>query len=192
MGMSFAVQGGGTLHVWEEGERVFLRYDRPGDREQLYKVWARGEQGDILLGSPVPEGRGLVLCRSLWRRDMIRRGCWPVTGGLCRRADSLPGWEGGWSQTDRPWEMVGRKNWGEGGSMLYRREEGGVHLAWPLRPDCPVPLTDLICLALPGEVGGRPCLIWHFDGRGEPLLPRQGESRRGGSGENRVCGNYTG
>ena len=68
MEQKWQMQGGGTLTLSQEGNRVRLEAERPEDSQGLYKVWLTGAQGGrLLLGTLAPE-------RGALRQDAVRGG----------------------------------------------------------------------------------------------------------------------
>lgn len=72
---------GGWLTCRQVGQRAELTMDLPGDNRGLFRGEALGAGGAVPLGTLLPEGGRLRLCRSFAIEDLRRRGCWPVTGG---------------------------------------------------------------------------------------------------------------
>lgn len=174
MSMEFELEGGGRLRVWEDAGRVFFRCERPVSREGLYKVWIRGDGGEMLLGTLVPEGGRMVLGRAVWPMELRRCGCWPVRGGRCDLAFRFQSRQGdGWCWEEQPSKLVDEETakMGDWQRMLCHKGKDELFLACPVRKDRPVPLTSLICLAKPGRIRGEHCLIWRFDGCGKPCVP---------------------
>lgn len=174
--MTLEMEGGGRLRLWEEGGRVFFRCERPLSREGLYKVWIRGDSGEMLLGTLVPEGGQLMLCRTLWGAEVRRCGCWPVRSARCEMAFPFQQRrQNGWYWEERPQTLVDAETarLGEWRGMFCYKGEGELFLASPLRRESPVPLSHLFCLAVPGTVWGERCLIWRFDGEGKPVFPNR-------------------
>lgn len=179
MSAELELEGGGKLRIWEDSGRVFFRCERPLSRDGLYKVWIRGDGGEMLLGTLVPEGESLVLGRAVWPVELRRCGCWPVRGGRCVMAFPFQNRQGdGWRWEDNPQRFVDEETakLGQWRRMLLYKGKGELYLACPLRKELPVPLTALICLAKPELIRGELCLLWRFDSRGKPSLPTtQGE-----------------
>ena len=170
--MMLELEGGGNLQVWEEGERVFLRCERPLDRSGLFKVWVRGDGGEQLLGTLAPEGERLLLCRTLLRREMQWEGCWPVRGGCCNMVYTFPEVENWYWEAD-PRRLVAPEvvRAGEWRGMLCSKGKNGIQLAIPFQCGAAIPLTGLICLAQFRKVRGKECLVWYFNEKGQPVLP---------------------
>lgn len=176
----YPMEGGGTLTLRQEGPRVHLEAERRLDNRGLYKVWLRGDQGGkLLLGTLVPEGGALRLKRVLSIGALERAGCWPrfraeapLAFSFAARAD------GRWYCEQHPERMVADPVLKEqiSGAMLCRREgEGGFSLSAPFGADKPVRLPSLFCLAGVERREGRLHMVWRFNARGEPELPREKE-----------------
>ena len=70
---SMEMRGGGTLTFRQEGPRVRLQVRREADGRGLYKAWLRGDGGGAcLLGTLIPEGGELQLCRTLSVEELER------------------------------------------------------------------------------------------------------------------------
>ncbi len=144
----------GVLRITEEGRdtRFTVRAAAPGG---LYRLYARGERGDLLLGAweggamsrlfshelTAPAGRvfsavAYPVDGEAWIPAARHQfPPWPVCGGLCRR------WGGGWQ------------------------------LALPFAEDGPFPLPALFCLARVAEVAGSRRAVFCFDKEGRPIFP---------------------
>ena len=73
----------------ERPGRACLRWDElwltvqarsPLRGDGLCKLWLAGEQGSVLLGTMIPEGECLMLCRRLSLREVKKAGAWPPEG----------------------------------------------------------------------------------------------------------------
>ena len=169
--------GGGTLEVRPEGLRVRFRARRPEDGRGLYKVWLHGDRGGkLLLGTLAPEGGQLALTRTLSLGELERAGCWPQLRARCDLAFPFAGGreEGGWICEERPERLLADPvlRAAVPGPMLCRRGAEGFSLSAPFRPERPLPLVPLVCLARPERWGGRLQLVWDFERDGTPRFPR--------------------
>jgi len=145
----------GVLQVTCDGADTCFRLEAkapPG----LYRAYARGRRGELLLG--VWEGGVLQrrFSRSLTEPvGAVVCGCLrpsPRVEWLPARPEQFPGWpvrEG-----------------------LCRRRGEGWELALPFPEDGPFPLPALFCLARVAAVEGRRCAVFLFDGALWPLLPK--------------------
>lgn len=180
MEQRFTLKGGGTLAVREEGERVHLSAGRPADSSGLYKVWVRGQKGELLLGTLAPEGGNLCLRRTLSRAALSQAGAWPVTGG---RTAMVYAFSANQPRGEKPlwrWERCparclhdgvlreAAQNWGP---MLIRREGEGFLLAALFDPERPFPMTPIFCFGRLQRVEGRDHVVFLFDNEGKPLPP---------------------
>ena len=175
MSMELELDAGGRLRFWEDAGRVFFRCERAADGEGIYKVWIRGDGGEMLLGTLAPEGEKLVLGRAIWQMELRRSGCWPVRGGRCCLAVPFGNRAGdGWYWEEDPSRYVDQETaaLGEWQRMLVcKRGKGGVQLAIPWHRDKPIPLSALFCLAWTERIWGELCLVWKFDEQGRPCMP---------------------
>lgn len=156
---------------------------RHNDDRGLYKVWIRGDRGRMLLGTLVPEGRGLSLRRRLSRSELGRMGCWPVTGGETVLAFSFE--RSRWKREEHPEGMVKDvvlRQGLRGQSVLLRRWEDGFCLAADHRPGRPFPLPALFCLCAVERVEGAMRAVFYFDGEGNPVVPHNGRKDGENSG----------
>ena len=175
MGEKLTMGGGGTLALRQEGPRVHLEAERPDDGRGLYKVWLHGDRGGkLLLGTLAPEEGALRLRRVLSVGALEQAGCWPQL-----RAESVLAFpfsaqsRGRWYCERNPERLLADPLLKHAlrGSMLCRREEDGFSLAAPFRPESPVRLPALFCLARVERWDGRPHLVWSFDREGRPKAP---------------------
>ena len=145
----------GLLRVAPSGQDTYFVVEAAVPRG-LYRVFARGEREDLLLGvwegGPMrrhfsreltaPAGRivsGLVYpvgSGEIWTEAAAEHfPGWPTEGGLCRRQGKL-------------WQ-----------------------LALPFEPDGPFPLPTLFCLACVRQIDGRQWAVFCFDRDGHPIFP---------------------
>ena len=174
--------GGGKLYLWEEGQLVQLRAFRPDDGRGLYKVWVRGAGGRLLLGTLVPEGKGLGLQRRISRGQLERAGCWPVVGGETVLAFAFV--QNGWQWEKNPEYLVKDVVLSQvlkGKSVRIKRRQGGFSLAAIFDTGRPFPVVPLFCLSVIERVEGDRCAVFFFDREGDPVPPhnqrRDGENR---------------
>ena len=178
MSMTLELEGGGRLRLWEEGARVLFRCERGLCADGIYKVWLRGDGGEMLLGALVPEDGMLRLCRALSVTQLRQCGCWPVRGARCvlaypfRRQNSG---SDGWYWEEDPARFVNRetRELGEWRRMLCRKSQDGTQLACPVKADAPIGLVHLFCLAQVRQVRGEMCLVWQFTPDGVPSSPEK-------------------
>lgn len=181
------MEGGGQLRIQSNGSRVLLVAERTPDSRGLYKVWLLGRQGrELLLGTLIPENGALRLSRTMMQGELERRGCWPPEGAQVRLSFSFSG-ESGWYEEHHPERFIaepllqGKMK----GSVLCRRRGEEVSFALPFRPDAPLALNTLFCLAQVERLDGRVYLVWRFDGAGQPRVPegvqKEGQERKVGS-----------
>lgn len=173
--MTMEMAGGGTLHMWEDGGRIFFRCESELKRDGLYKVWIRGSGGEMLLGTLTPAGEKLSLYRALTPLELRRYGCWPIQSARCVMVYAFRGdkQRDDWTLEDNPGRLVNEetRKFGEWRRMLCRKKEDWLELAYPVRKDAALPLSHLFCLAVPMRIHGEMCLVWRFNREGEPYLP---------------------
>ncbi len=178
----FTLEGGGQLEVREEGAQVHLSVRRGLDGAGLYKVWVRGDQGELMLGTLIPDGRYLRLERTMSRDSLAAGGCWPIAGGKTVLAFTFSQQEEEKKQADWRWEHrpslrlhdpVLREAAAAWGSMLIREDQRGFQLAAPLDPYRPFPITPLFCFGQPVRVDGQTHVAFSFDVEGNPRAPEQ-------------------
>jgi len=172
------LDGGGSLAWQEDALRVRLEVRRRDDGKGLYKAFVSGRDGELPLGTLLPENGGLALRRTLSLDSLRRQGCWPITGGRCALAFSFR--EG--QKPPALWSLrrdcasllsdpILRRSAEQWGGFLWREEGGGFALAAPLECHRPFPLPPLFCLSKIEEIQGRPHAVWRFDRTGRPVLP---------------------
>ena len=106
MEQKWQMQGGGTLTLSQEGNRVRLEAERPEDSQGLYKVWLTGAQGGrLLLGTLAPERGALRLRRTLSVGELERAGCWPPQGAQAPLAFPFSASER-WYREQHPEQLV--------------------------------------------------------------------------------------
>lgn len=179
--MKLELDGGGSLTWQEDALRVLLEVRRADDGQGLYKACISGQNGELPLGTLLPEQGGLVLRRTLTLDALRRQGCWPITGGRCALAFSF---QEGQKNASPPalWSLrrdcaelladpILRSSAGQWGGFLWRAQGEGFLLAAPLECHRPFPLPPLFCLGRVEDVQGRPHVVWRFDREGNPVLP---------------------
>lgn len=174
------LEGGGWLEVREQGAQVRLSVCRELDGAGLYKARLRGEGGEYLLGTLLPDGRYLHLERTVSKNTLSSAGCWPVLGGICDMVFSFTGVEPerdlpAWHWEHRPGQHISDPVLSESasawGSMLIRLDEDGFQLAVPFNPNRPFPLTPLFCLAGVQFIDGAVHTVFSFHSDGAPRFP---------------------
>ena len=142
----FTLEGGGALTVREEGLRAVLAAQRPDDGRGLYRAYLLGpEGGPALLGTMAPEGKILVIRRTISLDELRRQGAWPPCGGRAELSFSFTGNAAteGWRWADpaalpfRDGEL--RRAASRLGRTLYRQEGEGFALACPFSCREPFP-----------------------------------------------------
>ena len=169
----------GILRCWEQEVRTTFSFRCASPGPGLYKAYLIGEQGSILLGTPMPEGNCLTFGRTLTHPAMKACGAFPPLRGELTLAS-----DGGPVQVPRGWSALRE---GEVPALdealsrsfralpqLWRREEAdGFVLAVPWRPGQEIPVPALICFAQMQSLDGRCCLLFAFDHKGRPRLPQE-------------------
>lgn len=176
MQRQIGLEGGGTLTVREDGARVHFSAVRTDDARGLYKVWLRGVNGRLLLGTLVPEGGELRLSRAMSRATLEREGCWPVAGGETVMAYPFGRGNtrgaGGWHWHEQPHKLLrdpplvrAARGWG---AMYHRADAQGFALAARYSPGHEFPMIPIFCFARVERVCGHLCAVWEFDENGMP------------------------
>ena len=176
------MEGGGTLTLEQEGNRVRLEARRPEDGRGLYKVWLTGLGGGrLLLGTLAPEGGGLALRRTLSVSQLERAGCWPLEGAQAPLAFPFserapagtappPGWVWENDPAARMGEALLRRCAREVGRCL-RRTGAETVLAVPFSVKKPLPLLPAFCLMRVVCLAGRLWAVLRLDREGWPAPP---------------------
>lgn len=176
--MKLELDGGGSLTWQEDALRVRLEVRRQDDGKGLYKAFLTGRDGELPLGTLLPEEGGLALRRTLTLDALRRQGCWPITGGRCSLAFSF-------QQKAQPpavWRLrrdcaglladpILHRSAEQWGGFLWRPEEEGFSLATPLECHRPFPLPPLFCLGQVEDIHGSPHVVWRFSTEGQPVVP---------------------
>lgn len=177
--MKLELDGGGSLTWQEDALRVRLEVRRRDDGQGLYKAFVSGRDGELPLGTLLPEHGALSLRRTLTLDALRRQGCWPITGGRCalafsfREAPCAPPalWSLRRDCAGLLADPILRSSAQSWGGFLWRPEGDGFALAAPLECHRPFPLPPLFCLGQLQDIQGRPHIVWRFDREGNPLLP---------------------
>lgn len=169
----------GRLHIERQGLRTVFRTNL--SLSGLYKLRLRGEEGDYLLGTPVPEGACLTLERTvsnaLLREKGVERATWAELEGAETRPQS-----GQWQPVDRL-ELPGMEEELRRGIRripggVWRREGRYIRVCCPWQVGQRMPCMPLFCFAsYAGKKGGT--LSWFLDEMGNPCI------KPDGAGENR-------
>ena len=141
----------------------------------LYRGILCGKTGRVDLGTLLPEGEGLRLCRTLTLDHLRRCGCWPVTGGRgeLRYAFGAQKFPQGWEEradltllfTDPVLSGAVEK------PALWRKDPVGFSLAFPWDTSTPFPLAPAFCFAQVEEMEGKPWVVFSFRDGGWPMVP---------------------
>lgn len=160
-------------HMTEQEGRVTFTVTRPADDKGLYKVYAVGPGGKCLLGSLIPEGKQLVLTKTLRRNLLAGQGCWPILRLECclaypfTNSNSAPP-----SAHLFPTDPLLRRSLCRGAKPCYCKTSNGFILRYPFRCDAPFPLLPLFCFARVEAVCGEKVVTFTFDSAGHPSLPQ--------------------
>ncbi len=159
----------GEATLRDAGERVEIcaQMEDPGDG--LYRALLEGERGQLSLGVMEPKAGMLVLRRRPERCEIARIG--PVQ---CVRAGCAFSFRKKrvWNMTQEPSELfrdeflrsrlAPQRAW-------WRREQGKLTVALPLRTDAAFPLEALFCLARVERVENELCVTYVFDEQEIPV-----------------------
>ena len=174
--------GQGKLTCRQTGDRAELTMELPATGQGLYRGYALGKGGQADLGTLLPEGGRLRLCRTLSLDHLRRQGCWPVTGGRAELTYAFSGGQGagalrGWKRVDRPADLfpqdpvLARAAEAAGPCLFRRREDGGFSLAYPWAPRRPFPLAPVFCLGQVKKLTGQGQVVFLFTQAGRPVVP---------------------
>lgn len=174
----------GRVFCRDDGMRAELWVEAENEQSGLYKVYIKGNDGQLLLGTLVPEAGSLKLRRSFSIEELRRAHCWPVEGGYAVLAfsfgrpsgeESPQGWmENGLEQVPIA-DAVLHRSAAQVRGLLVRRGRAGFWMAAPYGERSPFPITPLFCLGKPARIGQRRYILYHFDTRGYPTLPHEGD-----------------
>lgn len=148
--------------VTEQGPRVAIEVRCRDKGDGLYKAYAVGAGGSVLLGTMMPENGILCLRRTLTVDSLKRQDIWPVKGVECRLShpfrEKCPA---------IPWiDEVLRRSARRLPRHTVQRSGEGFVLIVPFDPRGPFPLVPLFCLSR--EENGR--LIFTFREDGTPYI----------------------
>ena len=147
----------GTLAVTPSGTDTVFRVRCTGLPAGLYRLYACGAGGELLLG--VTEDGCLHRRFSAAMTTPLGTVTW------CRaQPAAAPQWRPATLSDSLPWHVPA--------GTLLRREGGVTHLAVPWPPDTPFPLTELFCLARIRTMDGRRWAEYRFLGR-DPVPPEE-------------------
>ncbi len=146
----------GILHVTLEGRDTRFTV-RAAVSKGLYRLYARGEKGDLLLG--VWEGGAMSRCFS---RELTAPAGRILSGVAYSVDGSGEAWIPAAAELFPGWPVCGG---------LCRRYKSGWQLAMPFEENGPFPLPSLFCLARIVQVMERQCAVFWFDGVGRPIIP---------------------
>ena len=174
----------GTVEIREEGPRAAISARAKDDGRGLYKLYLRGKEGELPVGTLLPEGGELRLGRTIPMDRLRSRGLWPSPRAEIRLAYSFgqkaadgEGPPAGWTREDHPARLMGERLLKECAAPLKggltRREEEGFVLALPWEPGGAFPLTPLFCFATAERLDGRGYAVFRFTARGCPRLGRE-------------------
>ena len=149
-----------TLYTW-----FTVRCRLPG--EGIWCAWAVGDRGELRLGVVEPQN-GI-------RRRFSHQMTAPL--GKLLRGELRPAGdrtEENWTATPEP-DRLFRTPWlrrqlRDVRGALTRTAEAGRFLALPYDEKQPFPLTPLLCLAQPRNIGGKRYLVYAFDGKEWPVF----------------------
>ena len=146
----------GTLHVEPSGADTVFRACCTGLPAGLYRLYACGAGGELLLG--VTEDGCLH-----------RRFSAAMTAPLgpvercCARPAQGASWRALSPADGLPWAVPA--------GTLLRREGAAAQLAVPWPPDAPFPLTELFCFACVGQRQGSRYVFFSFSAGWTPCMP---------------------
>lgn len=171
----------GQLRVERQGLRTVFRADCPAWDDTIKKVWLRGNGGNLLLGTLVPEGDRLKLNRTISNAMLREKGL-----EHCQRSKLKGPWDNGHSESPpsgcgKPVDASGAafpagdgSNAGRGHPEHEKRRLAagslvGFASAVPGRLDSGCPCMPIFCFASYSTRRGG-MLTWFLDERGNPLI----------------------
>lgn len=173
----------GQLRAERQGLRTVFRADCPAWDEGIRKVWLRGDRGNLLLGTLVPEGDRLRLGRTISNAMLREKGL-----EYCQRAEiegtmgqpapqkqSRPAQESRWLPVARlslpgmdPALAEAIRSMKNG---VWRREPEGICVCCPWQIGQRMPCMPIFCFASYSTRRGG-MLTWFLDEQGKPLMKR--------------------
>ena len=173
MSETILLEEGGSMQMSVGDTAIDFVCLYPIRRDGIYKVWMRGDGGELLLGTLIPEGERLALRRRISSDTLRRCGCFPVRGAyrVCTQSFGMRS-APGWYREACPQQFVdaGTRQLGVWRPMLCRKGEGWTELAWRMDGG-ELPMSHLFCLARPVRIGEELYLVWRFRGDGMPIFP---------------------
>ena len=151
----------GEMSVMPAGRDTELRVRCTGLPAGLYRLYACGAGGELLLGV-TEDGclhRRFSAAMTAPLGTVTRCRAQPVQGAAWRAlapSDGLP--------------------WPVPAGALLRREGASAQVAVPWPQDAPFPLTELFCFASVGQREGKRYVFYAFSGNWTPLMP--GKTRK--------------
>lgn len=164
--------------VTERGPRAVIEVWHRDKGDGLYKAYATGVGGTVLLGTLMPENGMLFLRRTLMVDSLKRQGAWPVKGVECRLVHPFQG-----ASSAIPWaDEVLRRSARRLPRHAVQRSKEGFVLIVPFDTRSPFPLTPLFCLSR--VENGR--LIFSFREDGTPyIFQMDGKDRKEANSQRR-------
>lgn len=171
----------GQLRVERQGLRTVFRADCPAWDDTIKKVWLRGNGGNLLLGTLVPEGDRLKLNRTISNAMLREKGlehCQrsEIEGAMGQRAQrksAQPAAENRWMPVARlslpgmdPTLAEAIRSMKNG---VWRREPDGICICCPWQIGQRMPCMPIFCFASYSTRRGG-MLTWFLDERGNPLI----------------------
>lgn len=154
----------GEVMLREDGQRVEIHaeIDDPGDG--LYRAVLQGERGELSLGVLEPRGGKLILRRRPECSDVARLGGVQRLQVSCAfpfRKKPL------WTATEHPSLLLRddflRSRLNSVSGAYWRRAQGRLLLALPLRSGEAFPLETIFCFARIEQVENEACVVYAFD-----------------------------
>ena len=173
----------GTLVCRIHGNQVEVTMTLHPPTSGLYRGILCGKNGRLDLGTLLPEGERLRLCRTLTLDHLRRCGCWPITGGRgeLRYAFGSKKFPQGWGKRTDLSRLFADPVLAHSveKSALWRQEPEGFSLAFPWDPKIPFPLVPAFCFARVEKMEGKAWVVVSFRDGGWPMMPpscQNGES----------------
>lgn len=160
----------GEAELCETDGRLEIRAEMPDPGDGLYRAVLVGERGELSLGVMEPRDGALVLRRRPELCETARIGAVRSVRAGC----SFPfRKKSAWRATDCPAELFRDELLRAGvrgqTRAWWRREQGRLTVALPMKPDAEFPLVSLFCFARVERMEGELCAVFSFDERELPV-----------------------
>lgn len=160
----------GEAKLRADGARVEISVAMRDPGDGLYRAVLEGDRGELALGVLEPQGGELLLRRRPERNTVACVGRVRCVRAVC---SYLFGQKQVWNRTEEPPELFRddfiRRGLERCSHAWWRREQGELVVALPLKKDEPFPLVSLFCFACVQRVEDTLCAVYRFDERDMPV-----------------------